>query len=77
MLRECEGARVTEMLVLGWMRCGCGDCRACGGTRGSCIVSSAVEVLWIGVVCGMRGVGGVWQMRMCLDGEGVVGEGDE
>ena len=30
MLRECECARVTEMLVWGSMRCGCGECRACG-----------------------------------------------
>ena len=31
MLRECECAKVTEMLVWGggWMRCGCGECRAC------------------------------------------------
>ena len=27
MVRECEGARVTEMLVLGWGRCGCGEYR--------------------------------------------------
>ena len=27
MLRECEGVRVTAMLVRGWMRCGCGECR--------------------------------------------------
>ena len=25
-LRECEGARVTTILVWGWMRCG--ECRA-------------------------------------------------
>ena len=30
MLSECEGARVMEMLVLGWMRCGYTQCRACG-----------------------------------------------
>ena len=28
MLRECEGARVTAILVWGWM--GCGEYRACG-----------------------------------------------
>ena len=28
-LRECEGARLTAMLVWGWMRCGCGECMAC------------------------------------------------
>ena len=28
MLRECE--MLTVMLVWGWMRCGCGECRACG-----------------------------------------------
>ena len=27
------------------------------GTRGSGIVSSASDVLWMSVVCGMRGVG--------------------
>ena len=30
-----------------------------GGTRGSGIVSSAADVLWMFVVSGMRGVGGV------------------
>ena len=30
MLRECAEAWLTEMLVWGWMRCGCGECRACG-----------------------------------------------
>ena len=30
MLRECEGARLTKMLVWGWMRCGYCECRACG-----------------------------------------------
>ena len=41
------------------MRCGCGDCRHVGGTRGLGIVSSAADVLWIRVVRRMRGVGGV------------------
>ena len=30
-----------------------------GGTRGSGIVSSAADVLWMSVLCGMRGIGGV------------------
>ena len=40
-----------------------------GGTRGSCIVFSAADVLW------MRGVGEVCEMCMCLarGGEGVSG----
>ena len=29
MQRECVGARVTEILMWGWMRCGCCECRAC------------------------------------------------
>ena len=37
-----------------------------GGTRGSGIVSSAADVLWMSVVRGMRGVGGVCDMCMCL-----------
>ena len=46
-----------------------------GGTRGSCIVSSAADVLWMSVVRGMRGVGGVCEMCMCLARGGVGGEG--
>ena len=30
-----------------------------GGTRGSGIVSSTADVLWMSVVRGMRGIGGV------------------
>ena len=37
-----------------------------GGTRGSGIVSSAADVLWISVVRGMRGIGGICEMCMCL-----------
>ena len=37
-----------------------------GGTRGSCIVSSASDMLGISVVRGMRGFGGVCEMCMCL-----------
>ena len=49
-----------------------------GGTRGSGIVSSATDVLGMSVVCGMRGVGGLSEMCMCLtrgmvEGEGVSG----
>ena len=32
-----------------------------GGTRGSYIVSSAADVLWMSMVRGMRGVGGLDQ----------------
>ena len=54
------------------MRCGCGDCRACG----SGIVSSAADVLGMSVVRGMRGAGGVCEMCMCmcLAQSGVGGE---
>ena len=37
-----------------------------GGTRGSCIVYSAADVLCMSVVRGMRGVGGVGDMCVCL-----------
>ena len=46
-----------------------------GGKRGSCIVSSVADMLWMSVVRGMRGVGGVCEMRMCLVRGGVGGEG--
>ena len=36
-----------------------------GGTRGSGIVSSAADVLWMSVVRGMSGLGGVSEMCMC------------
>ena len=47
--------------------------RHVGGTRGSGIVSSAADVLWISVVRGMRGVGG--ECEMCMARDGVGGEG--
>ena len=43
-----------------------------GGTRGSDIVSIAAEVLWMSVVRGMRGVGGVCEMLMCLARDSVI-----
>ena len=46
-----------------------------GGTRGSGILSSAADVLWMSAVRGMRGVGGVCEMSMCLARRGVAGEG--
>ena len=44
------------------------------GTRRSGIVSSAADVLGMSMVCGMRGVGGVCEICMCLARGGV---GDE
>ena len=29
-LRECDGARLTAMLVWRMVRCDCGECRTCG-----------------------------------------------
>ena len=46
-----------------------------GGPFGACIVYSATDVLWLSVVRGMRGVGGVCTMCMCLARGGVEGEG--
>ena len=47
------------------------------GIRGSGIVSSATDVLWLSLVRGMRGVSGVCEMCMCLVRSGVGGEGSE
>ena len=44
------------------------------GTRGSGIVSDAVNVLWMSVVRGMRGVVEVCEMCICLARGGVDGE---
>ena len=41
-----------------------------GGTRGSGIVSSAADVLWMSLVRVMRGVGGVCEMCMARGGVG-------
>ena len=46
-----------------------------GGTPGSDIVARAADVLWMSVVRGIRGVGGVCEMCMCLALGGVRGEG--
>ena len=46
-----------------------------GGTRVSCIVSSAANMIGISVVHGIRGVGGVCEMCICLARGGVGGEG--
>ena len=46
-----------------------------GGTRGSGIVSSAADVLWMSVVCGMRGVGGACEIYVYLACGAVGGEG--
>ena len=61
-LSECDGVRLTAMLVWGMDVVSAGHV---GGTRGSCIVSSTADMLWMSVVCGMRGVGGVCEMCMC------------
>ena len=37
-----------------------------GGTRGSGIVSSAADVFWMSLVCGMSGVSGVCEMCIRL-----------
>ena len=49
MLRECDGDGNAGVVSAGNV----------GGTRGSRILSSAADVLWMSVVRGMRGVGGV------------------
>ena len=69
MLRECEGGGNADV----------GDGESVvvvsaghfGSTRGSGIVSSAADVLWISVVRGIRRVGGVCEMCMCLVRGGV------
>ena len=48
-----------------------------GCTRGSGIVSSAADVLWMSVVHGMRRVGGVCEMWVCLPRDGVGEAGGE
>ena len=63
------------MLIWRWERCDCAGHEYVGDTRGSGIVSSAPDVTGMSVVRGMRGVGGVCEMCMCLDRGGVGEEG--
>ena len=76
MLIKYEGVRVTAMLVWGVeevvVSIGHVD-----GTRVSGIMSREADVLVISVVRGMRGVGEVCDMCMCLARGGVGGQGDE
>ena len=44
-----------------------------GGTRGSDVMSSAYDVIEVSVVCGIRGVGGMCKMCMCLARGGRCG----
>ena len=60
---------------MGWLWLLQGMWVVLGGTRDSGIVSSADDVIWISVVCGMRGIGEVCEMCMCLAWGGVGGEG--
>ena len=58
------------------MRCGCVECRACEWyICGSGVVCNTADVLWMSVVHGMREVGEVGEMCMCLARGGVGGEG--
>ena len=49
--------------------------RHVGGTCGLGIVSIPADVLWMRVVRGMRGVGGIYEMCMYLARSSVGGEG--
>ena len=73
MLREYESEMMTAMLVWGRRMYGCAMCgfEYMGGTRGSGIVSSTPNVLEMSVVRGVRGVGGVCEMCMCMCWFGV------
>ena len=74
-LRECNGERLTTMqewrMDEGVVVVSAG---LVGGTRGSGIMSSVTDVLWMSVVRGMSGVGGVCEMFICLARGGVGGE---
>ena len=75
-LRECESARVTKMLVYG----DGGEVVVVSAGHMGClpgpgIGSSTDDVLGISMVRGMRGGDGVCEMCMCLARGGVGGEG--
>ena len=66
MLRECEGDGNTGVRDGGGVVVVSEGHGYVGDTRGSGIVSSAADVLWMSVLRGIREVGGVCEM--CLAG---------
>ena len=76
MLREWDGASVAILLVWGRgseVAVSAGH-EYVGGTRGSGIVSSATDMLWLSCSAWKWRVGGVCEMCMCLARGGVGGE---
>ena len=71
-LQECEGDGNAGVWDVG---CVVSVSEYMGGTHGSGIVSFADDVLEMSVVLGVRGVGGVCEMCMCLARGVVWGEG--
>ena len=74
MLRECEGTKCRCCDGGGVVAVSMGN-EYVGGTRGSGNVSSAADRLGMSVVRWMRGVGGMYVMRMWLARGGVGDEG--
>ena len=75
LLRECEGDGNVGVGDGGSMVAVSAGHEYVGGICGSGILSSAADVLGIGVLHGMRGVGGMCELCMCLVRGGVGGEG--
>ena len=71
MLRVCEGECNTGVGDGGGVVAVSAGYEYVGSARGSDMVSCAADVLGMSVVCEMRGVGGVREMRMCLARVGV------
>ena len=67
MLRNCDGDGNAGVGVGGGMVTVSAGCEYMDGTRGSGFVSTADDVLEMSVVSGVRSVGGVCEMYMCLD----------
>ena len=71
MLRECEGDGNAGLGAGGGVVAVSVGCEYMGGTRGSGFVSTAEDVLEMNVVRRVRGVGGVCEVCMYLDWDGV------
>ena len=74
MLRECQGDGNAGMVDGRGVVLVSAGYEYVGDTRGSRSVSSAANVLWMSMVRGMRRVGRVCKMCMCLARGGVGGE---
>ena len=71
-VQGCDGDGNAGVVAGGGVVAVSAGCEYIGGARGSGSVSTTVDVLEMSVVRGVRGVGGVCEMCMCLVRDGTA-----